>query len=194
MSITKLVRILERLAILDSETIQMCLQEDSQKWEEVSIQSSNMEEVQDQRLETEAVEAFYKDRTQDCDSVIPLKQMFSISTSVANDVIDYRHCEYQAAVAGVIASQQGQVIVAVQPTGSGKTWVQGLVAKHFCNLGKKVVVVEPNEMLAQQTAQKLALVDFDITITSIRRLYEEGPWHEVVILDEYDQIIEKSSF
>jgi len=29
-------------------------------------------------------------------------------------------------------------------------------------------------------------VDFDITITSIRRLYEEGPWHEVVILDEYD--------
>jgi hypothetical protein len=29
MSITKLVRILERLAILDSETIQMCLQQDS---------------------------------------------------------------------------------------------------------------------------------------------------------------------
>jgi hypothetical protein len=30
--------------------------------------------------------------------------MFSKSTSIANDVIDYRHCEYQAAVAGVIAS------------------------------------------------------------------------------------------
>ena len=61
-------------------------------------------------------------------------------------------------------------------------------------MGKKVVVVEPSEMLAQQAANKLALVDFDITITSIRRLYEEGPWHEVVILDEYDAILEKMPY
>ena len=46
-------------------------------------------------------------------------------------------------------------------------------------------------MLAQQAANKLALVDFDITITSMRRLFEEGPWHEVVILDEYDAILER---
>ena len=61
--------------------------------------------------------------------------------------------------------------------------------KYFCNLGKKVVVVEPNEMLMRQTAEKLALVDYNITVTSISRLYREGPWHEIVILDEYDNII-----
>ena len=64
------------------------------------------------------------------------------------------------------------------------------MAKYYCRLGKKVVVVGPSEMLAQQAANKLALVDFDITITSMQRLFEEGPWHEVVILDEYDAIIE----
>jgi len=57
------------------------------------------------------------------------------------------------------------------------------VAKYYCRLGKKVVLVEPSDMLA--------LVNFDIIITSIRRLFEEGPWHEVVILDEYDAILER---
>jgi superfamily II DNA or RNA helicase len=54
---------------------------------------------------------------------------------MARDVEDYRHCEYQAAMAAIIASRPGKVTVAVAPTGSGKTWVQGLVAKHFCRLG-----------------------------------------------------------
>ena len=67
------------------------------------------------------------------------------------------------------------------------------MAKHYCRQGKKVVVVEPNEMLAEQTGEKLALVDFGITVTSIGRFYLEGPWHEVVILDEYDCILEGSS-
>jgi len=57
-------------------------------------------------------------------------------------------------------------------------------------LGKKVVVVEPNEILMRQmTAEKLALVDYGITVTSIQRLFMEGPWHEVVILNEYDNIL-----
>ena len=88
----------------------------------------------------------------------------------------------------VISHNQDFTIV-VSPTGSGKTWIQGLVAKYFCNLGKKIVVVEPNEMLMRQTAEKLALVDYSITVTSIQRLYMEGPWHEVVILNEYDNIL-----
>jgi hypothetical protein len=38
------------------------------------------------------------------------------------------------------------------------------------------------------------VVDFGITITSIERLYQEGPWHEVVILNEYDHIIHQSPY
>ena len=80
---------------------------------------------------------------------IPLEEIFTASKEIASQVEDYRHCDYQAAVAGIIASQEGDLIVAVSPTGSGKTWIQGVVAKHFCRMGKKVVVIEPNEMLAK---------------------------------------------
>ena len=63
------------------------------------------------------------------------------------------------------------------------------MTKHFCNLGKKVVILEPNDKLLRQTAEKLAIVDISIKITSIDKLYHERAWHEVVILDEYDSII-----
>ena len=84
--------------------------------------------------------------------------------------------------------------MAVAPTGSGKTWVQGLVAKHFYRLGQKVVVVEPTDALMQQAAEKLALVDYDINVTTMKRLYEEGPWTDMFILDEYDTIVEKCAY
>ena len=115
--------------------------------------------------------------------------MLALSKDVSQEVEDYKHCELQAAIAGVVISHNQDFTIVVSPTGSGKTWIQGLVAKYFCNLGKKVVVVEPNEMLMRQTAEKLALVDYSITVTSIQRLYKEGPWHEVVILNEYDNIL-----
>ena len=53
MNITKLVRVLERLAPLDSDTIKACLQEDSSKWESLSIQNSNLEELKMESLNTE---------------------------------------------------------------------------------------------------------------------------------------------
>lgn len=36
-------------------------------------------------------------------------------------------------------------------------------------------------------------MDFGINVTSIDRLYQEGPWHEVVILDEFDSIVSNYS-
>jgi hypothetical protein len=59
---------------------------------------------------------------------------------------------------------------------------------------KRVVVVEPNELLCAQTAEKLAVVDYGITVTSISKLYVEGPWHDVIILNEYDLIVNQSSY
>ena len=61
-------------------------------------------------------------------------------------------------------------------------------------MGKKVVIVEPNEMLMRQTAEKLTLIDYNISVTSISRLYREGPWHEIVILNEYDNIIQQDPY
>ena len=150
-----------------------------------------MEELKDEQLPQASIAAFFEERVKDCELVVSLDEMMAISKDIASEVVDYRHSDYQAAIPGVILSNAAAVTVAVAPTGSGKTWIQGLVAKYYCRLGKKVVVVEPSEMLAQQAANKLAFVDFDITITSMRRLFEEGPWHEVVILDEYDAILER---
>jgi hypothetical protein len=36
--------------------------------------------------------------------LIPLAEIFTASKEIASQVEDYRHCEYQAAVAGIIAS------------------------------------------------------------------------------------------
>ena len=55
-------------------------------------------------------------------------------------------------------------------------------------------MVEPTDALMQQAAEKLALVDYGITVTTMKRLYEEGPWTDVTILDEYDTIVEKSAY
>ena len=69
-----------------------------------------------------------------------------------------------------------------------------MIAKHYCNLGRKVVVVEPNDLLAAQTLQKLAVVDYSISVTSIERFYEEAYPGEIVILNEYDLIVNQSSY
>ena len=193
-SIGKLVMILETLAPLQSETITECLMEDSSKWEQLALQSSNMEETKDEKLTSQQVSEIFKELTGSLPAPVTLDSMIALSKEVAGEVEDYRHSDLQACIASVVLSHQQDITVVISPTGSGKTWIQGLVAKYFCSMGKKVVVVEPNEMLMRQTAEKLALVDYGITVTSISRLYKEGPWHEIVILDEYDNILQYSPF
>ena len=55
-------------------------------------------------------------------------------------------------------------------------------------------MIEPNEVLRVQTAEKLGLVNFNITVTTIDKLYSEGPWGDVIILNEYDTIINEVPF
>lgn len=194
LTVGKLVRVLQRLAPLDAESIASCLSEESSNWEKLSILSANLEELKEECLGSETVAAFHREMTAGEEVVVSLESMLGLSQVMAREVEDYRHSEYQAAMAAVITSRPGKVTVAVAPTGSGKTWVQGLVAKHFCRLGQKVVVVEPTDALMQQAAEKLALVDYGITVTTMKRLYEEGPWTDVIILDEYDTIVEKCAY
>jgi len=48
--------------------------------------------------------------------------------------------------------------------------------------------------LQQQTALKLSTVDFRIDVTTIKRMFEDGSKADVYILNEYDQIINDSSY
>ena len=73
--------------------------------------------------------------------------MHALSRQVSDEVQEYRHSELKPAIAGIAVSNEMQFTIDVSPTGSGKTWIQGLIAKYYCNQGKRVVVVEPNELL-----------------------------------------------
>ena len=194
LALPRLVSVLEKLASLQAETITMCLSSDSSKWEQIATQSSSKEEVSDSSLSVDEVAKYYETEVSTLENPVPLDEMRRLSKQVSDEVEDYRHSELQAAIAGIIVSNDKEFTIAVSPTGSGKTWIQGLVAKYFCNQGKRVVVVEPNDLLSAQTVQKLSAVDFGISITSIDRLYVEGPLNEVVILNEYDLIISQSPF
>ena len=64
--------------------------------------------------------------------------------------------------------------------------MQGLIAKYWCLQGKNVTIVEPNETLRYQTAEKLGLVDFGITVITIDQYYEYGSEDNIIMLNEYD--------
>ena len=85
-------------------------------------------------------------------------------------------------------------MIVVSPTGSGKTWVQGLIAKYLCEQGQRVIIVEPNEQLRLQTAEKLAAVDYGINVTSIEAFYLEVSKHDVILLNEYDLVINQHPY
>ena len=55
----------------------------------------------------------------------------------------YSHSPYQCAVVAVAASTSNLVRIVEMQTGSGKTWVQGLLAVFYANLGMKVTIIEP---------------------------------------------------
>ena len=108
---------------------------------------------------------------------------------MSNDTQQYRHCEYQAAVAATVVSHKHSFIIVTAPTGSGKTWMQGLIAKYYCSKGQGVTIVEPNDTLRLQTLEKLGVVDPNIKVATIAQLYQYGTPHQLVILNEYDALV-----
>jgi reverse gyrase len=139
-------------------------------------------------MTVEQVKEFYATQVASVVEPVPFETMQMLSRQVSEDVGEYRHSDLQAAIAGVIISHDKPVTIVISPTGSGKTWIQGIVSKHYCSLGERVLIIEPNDLLSAQTAQRLEAVDFAITVTSITRFLVEGLQHKVAILNEYDLI------
>lgn len=94
---------------------------------------------------------FYERETSAVANPLPLENLFALSKMITEKISEYRHSDFQAAIAGVVLSHICDFKIVISPTGSGKTWIQGIVAKYYCSLGKKVVVVEPNESLCAQS-------------------------------------------
>ena len=54
---------------------------------------------------------------------VALADMIELSKVLNKEVEDYRHSNYQSAMAGIAISKPKLLTVVVAPTGSGKTWV-----------------------------------------------------------------------
>ena len=120
--------------------------------------------------------------------------MTEVSRAVGEEQSFYMQSNYQICIAAVVASKNYQTSVVEMPTGSGKTWVQCLLAKYYCSLGKKVTIIEPNERLKLQTMELIGLVDEGITIVTPQWFYEFPNKDEVVMVNEYDELFMKSPF
>jgi len=62
---------------------------------------------------------------------IELRDIVQISQQLSDDVDDYKHSMLQTAIAGIAVLQSSDFTID-SPTGSGKTWIQALIAKHYC--------------------------------------------------------------
>ena len=120
--------------------------------------------------------------------------MTSLSLGISQEVDIYRHCDYQTAIAAISVSYNDPFIIVVSPTGSGKTWIQGLISRYHSDKGQKVTLIEPSDMLRIQTAEKLGYFDYSISITSIESYYCDGPWRDVIIINEYDTIFNEKPY
>ena len=80
------------------------------------------------------------------------------------------------------------------PTGSGKTWVYSLIAKHYSEEGKGTTIIVPNETLREQTIGLIGTTDDRLIVLTIAQYYENPTKDGVVIVDEYDEVVESNPF
>lgn len=96
--------VLQKLAPLEQDTIKACLEQDSAKWELLAVQSTNLEEIKGESLDSEQLRNFYETQTAGLQERVPLEELLELSSAMAKDVPEYRHSEFQAAIAGVALS------------------------------------------------------------------------------------------
>lgn len=75
----------------------------------------------------------YAEMTETLAEKVKVETIEDLSKHLSEKVIQYKHCKYQCAISAVVLSHQDPFLIVISPTGSGKTWVQGLIAKYFCD-------------------------------------------------------------
>lgn len=88
---------------------------------------------------------FYKKEISALGNSVSLDEVIDLSKSISEEVKEYRHSDWQSAIAAIVLSHNSRFKIVVSPTGSGKTWIQGIIAKYYCSIGKRVVIIEPNK-------------------------------------------------
>lgn len=74
----------------------------------------------------------YTEMTKSLASKVEIEAIEQLSKDLSEKIIQYKHCKYQCAISAVILSHNDPFLIVICPTGSGKTWIQGLIAKYYC--------------------------------------------------------------
>lgn len=78
------------------------------------------------------IKEIYKENIKDDDHAVSIEDVISISKDMNDNGDTYRHSDYQCMIAACATSMMNHFKIVVVPTGSGKTWMQGLIAKYHC--------------------------------------------------------------
>lgn len=54
---------------------------------------------------------------------VALEKVFVLSKKISDEIEEYKHSEYQSAIAAIAMSAKSKFKIVVSPTGSGKTWI-----------------------------------------------------------------------
>lgn len=89
---------------LKVETVKECLSHDSNEWDSLASQYSSKEDTSLAGLTIEKVTEIYNQGVIKATQPVPMSHMVEISKSMGIDAEQYRHCDYQVAIAAIVAS------------------------------------------------------------------------------------------
>ena len=92
-------------------------------WESTTLKDSHKEDLIDSKNEKSYIKQEFDILTNESKSVVDIEILKNISTTISKELKIYKHCDYQASIAAAIASYNDPFIIAISPTGSGKTWI-----------------------------------------------------------------------
>ena len=89
---------------LKVETVIECLSHESNEWDSLATQYSSKEDVALAGLPYETISEIYSKGVFKISQPVPIDHMVEISKSMGIDAEQYRHCDYQVAIAAIVSS------------------------------------------------------------------------------------------
>ena len=143
----QLLHILSMLSNIQNELALTCLNGKQAEWTKLAEQlSSKGGPIETKTLAD--VKGFYDGYVKDMLNFCDLDDVISLSKTSESRSKVYKHDLYQAAITGIIASQQKQLTLACIPTGSGKSYIIAMLALHYyLKTKKEILILVPNDTL-----------------------------------------------
>ena len=151
--VQELVLILDKLKYMNAEEVKNLLTKEPTQWTHgVKKETSFQADDRNSMTKDLAIE-FYNNKRMELKlkGESMLDEFILVSEALSQLCKSYKHNLYQCVVACILFEFKEFPLVAVLPTGSGKTWIQGILALYHLQQDQKVTLIEPNIKLRDQT-------------------------------------------